>query len=102
LIKIDARMQKQLELYEDDEITKEDFRRARDRIEKERDEIQGTIGELKRIEAQSEVAAAQEKAKNLLEDITSGDRLKMKMAIASIIESVTVENASEINIVFRR
>jgi len=102
LTKLDARMQKQLELYEDGDLSKDDFRRARDRIEKERKEIQDTIDELKRIESQSEVAAAQEKARNLLEDIESGDRLKMKQAIASIIESITVKDGSGVSIVFRR
>jgi site-specific DNA recombinase len=102
LTKLDARMQKQLELYEEGDLTKDDFRRARDRIEKERKEIQDTINELKRIESQSEVAAAQEKARNLLEDIESGDRLKMKQAIASIIESITVKDGSGVSIVFRR
>lgn len=102
LTKLDSRMQKQLELYEDGDISKDDFRRARDRIEKERKEIQDTMDDLKRIEEQSEQAAVQEKAKNLLEDIQSGDRLRMKQAIARIVESITIENGSEIDIVFKR
>ena len=102
LKKLDIRMQKQLELYEEGDLSKDDFRRARDRIEKERKEVQDTIDELKKIEAQSEVAATQEKARNLLEDIESGDRLKMKRAIASIIDSITVKDGADISIVFRR
>jgi site-specific DNA recombinase len=102
LTKLDSRMQKQLELYEDDEISKDDFRRARERIEKERKEIQDSIDDLRRIEAQSEQVAVQEKAKGLLEDILSTDRLKAKQGLASMIKEIKVRNGTEIEIEFRR
>lgn len=98
LNKLDIKMQRQIELFEDADITKEDFRRARDRIDGERQEITKLIA----IAEGKELAAAEEKfiklANDLKDDINSDNREKKKNALRLLIKSVEVTNASSIHI----
>lgn len=102
LRKLDQRMQKQMEMYEDDMISKEDFMKARERIDQERREIKEQIERLEQIEQQSEQAAMQNKIRNALEDIMSDDRLRIKAAISRVIEKIEItDGGNEIQIAWR-
>lgn len=101
LRKIDARMQKQIEMYEDDMISREDFMKARERIERERNEIRKQLEALERVEQQSEQEAMQAKLKDSLPDILSDDRLKIKSGLARVIEEVRVMNGKEFELIWR-
>lgn len=102
LTKLDNRMQKQIEAWEKDLISDHDLKLARQRIEEERKTIQKALDDLERVEAMSEQYRAQSKAKELLDDILSEDRVKMKTAISRLIHRVKVTDGQVIEVSWNR
>lgn len=99
LARIDKRMQKQIEAYENDLISAEDLKAARLRIEFERQRLQE---ELKIMEAKKgDPVVVRENATKLLNDITGFDRLKAKAALRQIIENIVIENGELVDIVWK-
>lgn len=99
LARIDKRMQKQIEAYENDLISAEDLKVARQRIDAERQRLRE---QLERLEAKiGEPAAVQANAAKLLDDVTGFDRLKAKFAIRQLIDQIEIENGELISIVWK-
>jgi site-specific DNA recombinase len=99
LARIDRRMQKQIEAYENDLISADDLRAARQRIDAERQHLRE---QLEQLEAKKgEPSATQKKAARLLKDITGGDRVKAKAAIRQIIDLIEIEDGEMIDIVWK-
>ncbi|MFS0558712.1 zinc ribbon domain-containing protein [Brevibacillus sp. 179-C9.3 HS] len=78
LRKLDLKAQRQIEAYEDELITAHDLKKARERIEKDR---QLLLEQLKKMENANSGIIVQKKAKSLIDDVLSLDRLKSKNAI---------------------
>ncbi|MEB3103042.1 recombinase family protein [Ferviditalea candida] len=90
LSKINKKMQKQIEAYENDLISAEDLKAARERVDLERTELNVQLKKLENRKG-NEIDIKQ-KAKDLLGDITGIDRVKSKNAIRLLIDHIIVEN----------
>lgn len=99
LARVEKRMQKQIEAYENDLISTVDLKTARQRVEKERLELRERIEKLESKKADSE--SLKSKAENLLGDITGLDRLKSKAALRQLIDRIEIENSELISIVWK-
>ncbi|MFD5019973.1 recombinase family protein [Paenibacillus sp. NPDC058367] len=101
LKKLDIKMQRQIELFEDAEINKEDFRVARDRIQDQRQKLEDQI---KFVEKDTQVALEKEFVnrvglmKNVLK---SKNRSEQKNALRQLVQTVEVTNSSSIHIKVR-
>jgi site-specific DNA recombinase len=98
MAKIEKRMQKQIEAYENDLISAADLKMARERIEKERAKVEEHLQALKNrtVDTQS----LRNQIEKQLKDISSTDRLKTKKSMAMLIDSIIVE-APNVQIVWR-
>lgn len=96
LMKTNKKMQKQIEAYENDLISAEDLKLARQRVDAEREEINKRLSELKRDKPRTQDIV--NRANNLLGDITGIDRIKAKNAIRSLIAQIDIENGESISI----
>lgn len=96
LKKINKKIQKQIEAYEEDLITAQDLKVASVRAEKERSEIAAEIERLE--DNKSSEIDVQRNAKRLMGDIKSFDRVVSKSAMRQIISSVEITNGSELAI----
>jgi site-specific DNA recombinase len=99
LARIDRRMQKQIEAYENDLISADDLKAARQRIETERQELKERLENLEHKKANPE--EVQKKAAQLLGEITGGDRVKAKHAIRQLIEEIQIEDGKLVDITWR-
>lgn len=99
LTRIDRRMQKQIEAYENDLISAEDLRAARLRIEDERKRLKDQLEKLKN--QQAKPAEVQKNAIELLDDITGLDRIKAKSAIRQLIEQIEIRDGELVNIMWK-
>ncbi|WP_169834390.1 recombinase family protein [Paenibacillus donghaensis] len=101
LKRLDNKMQRQIELFEDSEINKDDFRRARDRIQSERLVIEE---QLKYAEAGTRDALEKDfirRVGSLKNELSSRNRGEQKNAIRQLVKTVEVTNASSIHIEVR-
>ena len=99
LARIDRRMQKQIEAYENDLISAEDLKVARQRIEVERQELKERLKNLEHKKANPE--EVQKRAAQLLGEITGDDRVKAKHAIRQLIEEIQIEDGKLVDITWR-
>lgn len=95
---LDRRMQKQIEAYEKDLIGADDLKKARERIDKERETLQKAFSAAQKGDKKDEGAKVQEQAKRLVSDVTSGDRLKAKHAIRQIVHEIKITNGEDVKI----
>lgn len=100
LKKLDAKMQKQIEAYEDELISREDLKKARSRIDEERSSIEKQLKELSIPNTQLNAQEANQNAKRHLEDILSGNRLIAKNAIRQVIQKIEILNGEEVKFVY--
>ena len=99
LSRIDRRIQKQIEAYENDLISAEDLLAARIRIENEREQLRK---QLEKLESQKvNPKEVQKTAAKLLDDITGVDRLKAKVAIRQLIERIEIKDSEVVDIVWK-
>ncbi|MGF6356130.1 site-specific DNA recombinase [Paenibacillus sp. 4624] len=99
LSKVDKRIQKQIEAYENDLISADDLKTASERIRKNREELNARIKELE--SSTREAASVQEIAVEFLPDILGEDRLKAKNALRLLIEEVVVTDGEFIDITWK-
>lgn len=99
LVRIDRRMQKQIEAYENDLISADDLKAARQRIETERQELKERLENLEHKKANPE--EVQKRAALLLGEITGDDRVKAKHAIRQLIEEIQIEDGKLVDITWR-
>jgi site-specific DNA recombinase len=93
LKKLDIKLQRQLELYEDGELSKADFITARNRIDKEREEIQSQLKLNSNIELEKFEALVSESK----DDITSNDRLRQKRAVSKLLDRIEITDSSKVD-----
>ncbi|MEK4351361.1 recombinase family protein [Paenibacillus sp. FSL R5-0475] len=101
LKKLDIKMQRQIELFEDAEINKEDFRIARDRIQDQRQKLEDQI---KLAEKDTQVALEKEFVNRvglMKNDLKSKNRSEQKNALRQLVKTVEVTNSSSIHIKVR-
>lgn len=96
LRKLDLKAQRQIEAYEDDLITAHDLKKAKERIEKDRQHLLEQLKEMEKSEQENAGVIVQQKVKRLLDDVLSLDRMKSKNAIRQLIHHVNISNASEV------
>lgn len=98
LARIEKRMQKQIEAYENDLISAHDLKLARERIEQERNKLVDHLSELKR----REVNPSQVRANIVgqMDDILGSDRIIAKKSMSMLIEQILVD-APSVDIVWR-
>lgn len=89
--RINQRMQRQIEAYENLLISADDLKRARERIDLEREELQRKIEETKENKKDS-TKLVRAKTKRLLVDINSVDRLKSKIALRELIHRIILKD----------
>lgn len=99
LARIDRRMQKQIEAYENDLISADDLRAARFRIEDERKRLKEQLERLENQKARP--MEVQKNAAKLLDDITGVDRIKAKTAIRQLIEQIEIRDGELVNVVWK-
>lgn len=98
LRKLDLKAQRQIEAFEDDLISSHDLKKAQERIEKERQQLLAALKDLEKSEQKDDGAVVQERAKRLLDDVLSVDRLKAKNAIRQLIHHVEIMNGTDVSI----
>ncbi|OAB27852.1 site-specific recombinase [Paenibacillus macquariensis subsp. defensor] len=99
LARIDKKIQKQIEAYENDLITSDDLKTASNRVDKERKLLREKLITLEK--KKGNVQAVKSNAKNLLSDITGVDRLKAKKSLALLIDKIEVKDGEVVDITWR-
>lgn len=99
LVRVNKRMQKQIEAYEDDLISAQDLKAARDRVESERKKISDQLEKLKE-RKNGDPRMVIENAVQLLGDITGIDRMRAKNSIRMLIDQIEIEQ-DEIRITWK-
>jgi site-specific DNA recombinase len=96
LDKLDGKIQKQIEAYEEDLISAADLKKASERIEAEREKLNKSLNAIKEDKpAQNKV---KEKAKQMIGDILSLDRLKSKNAIRQLIHKIEIKEGKNLSL----
>lgn len=98
LRKLDKRMQKQLEAYEDDLISGHDLKLARGRIDEERIKLQEMLDELDAGQAEKVQERVKQNAQRLIGEIMGEDRLKSKHAIRQLIQKIIIVDGENVEI----
>ncbi|ODB65176.1 recombinase family protein [Paenibacillus polymyxa] len=101
LKKLDVKMQKQIELFEDDDISREDYRIARDRINREREEIEEQISIAETGSRASLEKDFLKRVDSLKPNLNSNNRGEIKNALRQLIKIVDITNGSDVNIQVR-
>jgi len=96
---LDKKMQKQLELYEEDEISKDDFKAARDRIDLQRSELHSQLYEIENSKGKKQEEYV-ELVGNMATELTSDNRVTVKNAIRQLVHCVSVTDSSQLEIEF--
>lgn len=100
LDKLDKKMQKQIDAYNDDLISAHDLKLASERVEKERSELLSLLNASEKDSEEKQQAELAKKAKSAMPDLLSGDRLKAKQAIREFIDKIEVLEGEKISIVW--
>lgn len=90
LLKLDKKMQKHIEAYADDLITKNDLKTATNKTEAERDKLKQRLSELTKKQGSHE--NLKNNTINVLDDITGIDRAKAKKSLRTLIELIEVQD----------
>ncbi len=98
LNKLDQKLQKQLEAYEDELISKGDLRKAKERVENDRQRLTEALKAIDEGIDHYEQRKVQEGIQKRLADISSMDRLKAKHAIREVIHKIEIKNGDNIQI----
>jgi site-specific DNA recombinase len=98
LKKLDIKMQRQIELFEDADITKEDFRKARDRIQSERVVIEERLNEAEKATRTALENEFIKRVGSMKNELKSKDRGEQKNALRQLVIAVEVTNATLINV----
>ncbi len=101
LDKLDARMQKQIDAYNDDLITAADLKRATQRVNEQREELLRLLEEATASTAEQVQQQLKFKAEQQLDNILSDNRVQSKAAIRQLIDRIEVTNGSDIRIIWR-
>lgn len=100
LSRIDKKMQKQIEAFENDLISPNDLKLARTRLDNERERLNEELLKLEEQSKRSPIIVQQNIAEHI-NDINSMDRLRAKHAIRKLIEQIDLEDGELINILWK-
>lgn len=100
LLKLDIKMQRQIEAYEDELISGEDLKKARIRIDQKRDELTKRLESISIPNDQLNAIEANQNAKKHILDISSGDRLVVKNGIRQVIQKIEITDGESIKLVY--
>lgn len=92
LLKIDKRMQKQIEAYENDLISADDLKKARERIDLERMKLSERAVQLENGQKQPETI--RENMSRYIDDITGENRQKAKKSMSLLIDQILLDAPS--------
>lgn len=100
LSKVDRKMQKQIEAFENELISAEDLKKARTRVEAERNSLREEVA---RIEStnRGNPEDLKKKAEGLIGDITGIDRPKAKQALRLLIDHIDIKDSELISITWK-
>jgi site-specific DNA recombinase len=90
LLKVNKRMQKQIEAYENDLISADDLKQARQRVESERESLQVKLDKME--QQNGDPSTVKQRIEKLMKEITGDDRLNAKKAFRLLIDNIIVEN----------
>lgn len=97
--RLDARIQKQLEAYEDDLISAADLKKARERIDNERETLQSSLDQLDKQSEDGDQSKVKSNARRYLSDILSEDRATVKNGLRQVVQQIIVTNGESIDVV---
>lgn len=90
LVNVNKRMQKQIEAFENDLISAEDLKAARDRVESERQKLNEQITKLESHTGDAD--SVRQNAVKYLDDISGIDRVKAKNSLRLLIDHIVVQS----------
>ncbi|WP_027085441.1 recombinase family protein [Cohnella panacarvi] len=99
LAKVDKRIQKQIEAYENELISAQDLKAASERTEKDRNELLRRLeqGDRRKVSAEE----LQKSVRALYVDISGADRVRAKNALRQIINRIELLNGEIVNVVWQ-
>jgi site-specific DNA recombinase len=97
---IERRYQRQIEAWEKELISDDDLRRARERIEKERQETEDALRKLDLEDERSSIVDLATKIKKLSPSLDSDDRLVVKNALRQIVAQIELQERKFAEIVW--
>lgn len=98
LARTNKQMQKQIEAYEEDLITPEDLKMAKERVEAKRANITAQLAKLEK--QNGDVKAVKQNAKKMIDDLTDIDRMKAKNALRQLLDQIIVAD-DQISVVWK-
>lgn len=101
LAKLDKKMQKQIDAYDEDLITAEDLKAATLRVTKEREALRKLLESSEEEQTAKQQEQVKRKARSATKVILSGDRITAKQAIRQLIERIEIKDSSHVSIVWR-
>lgn len=102
IAKLDKKMQKQIEAYNEDLITKYDLKAASDRITAERDSLKKMLEGNQVLDDERKINDLRNRAKKHSDDLFSQDRIAVKQLISTFIQSITVNKGTDISIIYQQ
>lgn len=98
LKKLDQKMQKQIEAYEEDLISAADLKKARERIDQQRAAVMEMMQGAQQAAAADSDDEVTSNAKKHLKSVLSEDRLESKVGIRQVIHKITITNGEKVKI----
>ncbi|MCM3632954.1 recombinase family protein [Paenibacillus camelliae] len=97
MTKLNSKMQRQIELYEDGEIDKNEFRAARERVNSQKEELQRQLSKVINSQESKKIELA-EKLEDKQNELMSDDRLVVKNAIRQIVHEIDITDGEKVKI----
>lgn len=101
LEKLNQKMQRQIEAYEDELISAEDLKRARERIDQERKQLQSELDKLLSSPDGGQSEKVADNAKRLSGKLNSENRLELKHAFRQLVSKIVIHNGGEVEVVYK-
>jgi len=101
LAKLDKKMQKQIDAYNDDLITAEDLKAATQRVTKERETLKKLLESSQEEQVSKQKEELKRKTRSAIKDILTGDRITAKQSIRQLIDRIEIKDSSQVSIVWR-
>lgn len=101
LAKLDKKMQKQIDAYNDDLISAHDLKIATKRVNEERETLKKMLEESEEEMVKKQDVLVHNRAKTLINNILSSDRISSKQSIRQMIQRIEVLNGSDVTITWR-
>ncbi|MDR0269316.1 recombinase family protein [Paenibacillus sp.] len=90
LARLDKKMQKHIDAFDDDLITAHDLKNATKRVNEERESLRRMLEESESETIKKQEVVVHNKAKSLIDNILSSDRIRSKQSIRQLIEKIVL------------